>query len=94
LRAERETGWINCHSGRVKWPAERAWSVTVGSEDIQKVAHSLEKSARKMKNKMEGEGFEVRCNSGHKFEVAQLESSKDSACGVRPFQDLGSKIPR
>ena len=66
----------------------------MGFEDIQKVANSLENSARKMKKKMEGEGFEVRCTAGHKFEVAQQESLKDSACGVRPFQDTESKIPR
>jgi hypothetical protein len=34
FRAERETGWMNCHSGSVKWPAERAWRATSGLVDI------------------------------------------------------------
>jgi hypothetical protein len=54
LRAERDTGWMNCHSGRVKWPAERAWSVTVVLEDIRKVASSIEQERKKKGKKSQG----------------------------------------
>lgn len=74
MRAERDTGWMNCHSGRVKWPAERAWSVTVGLEDIRKVTNSMEKEREKKER-----GFgdcEVKCTTGHKFLVWRCAARK------------------